>query len=183
MKGLTSYDFFGMNEKELLKALSTEKKKTKEMADDATKELHKWAQQAITYSIKPPKTPSGVQFVGDTRASLIAAINEEQRKQKEILNTISSIKSGNLSANQIKDLNLVHETSNIGARKGEDAHDKYSRVMEMLSDQAADLRATWDSTDVLKIDDIAIQKSISYEQAKAEIEKQNAEGEEIPEDV
>ena len=44
MKDLTSYDFFGMSEKELLKALSAEKKKTKEMAEDATKELHKWAQ-------------------------------------------------------------------------------------------------------------------------------------------
>jgi len=46
--------------------------------------------------------------------------------------------------------------------------------MENVSN-AADLRDTWDSTDVLKIDDIAIQRNISYDEAKAIVEGETGE--------
>ena len=105
----------------------------------------------------------------------MAAISEEQRKQSLIKGNIAKIKSGNLSFNDIKSLDFVVETSNIGVRKGEGAHDKYARVMENVSN-AADIREEWDSTDVLKIDDIAIEQSISYEKAKEIVEKQKADG-------
>ena len=116
----------------------------------------------------------------DQFSKLVAAIEAERAKQANIKRTIDRIKTGNLSFNEIKGLNLIKDTANIGATSGEDAHDKYARVMENVSN-AADLRDTWDSTDVLKIDDIAIQRNISYDEAKIIVE--GATGEVETEDV
>ena len=176
MQDLTKYDFFGMSEKELKAALAAERKKTQELAKEATKELHNWGQNTKTLNIKVPKIDANsIQFNGDLRSSFIAAISEEQRKQSLIKLNIAKIKSGNLSFNDIKNLDFVAETSNIGMTKGEGAQDKYARVMENVSN-AADIREEWDSTDVLKIDDIAIEQSISYDKAKEIVEKQKAKG-------
>lgn len=176
MEDLTKYDFFGMSEKELKAALAAERKKTQQLAKEATKELHNWGQNTKTLNIKVPKIDANsIQFNGDLRSSFIAAISEEQRKQSLIKLNIAKIKSGNLSFNDIKNLDFVAETSNIGMTKGEGAQDKYARVMENVSN-AADIREEWDSTDVLKIDDIAIEQSISYDKAKEIVEKQKAKG-------
>lgn len=172
-------DFFGMTEKELLALLKEEQKKTRELAEKATLELHKWSNQFKTLSVKPAKM--ALDKTGfDQFSKLVAAIEAERAKQTNIQRTIDKIKTGNLSFNEIKGLNLIKDTSNIGTTSGEGAHDKYARVMENVSN-AADLRDTWDSTDVLKIDDIAIQRNISYDEAKAIVE--GATGEVETEDV
>ena len=170
MEDFTKYDFFGMSEKELKAALAAECKKTRELAKEATKELHNWGQNTRTLNVKAPKIKAdSIQFNGDLRSSLMAAITEEQRKQSIIKLNITKIKSGNLSFNDIKNLDFVVETSNIGVRRGEGAQDKYARIMETISNEA-DLRGEWDDIDVLKIADIAIEQSISYEEAKEIIE-------------
>ena len=168
-------DFFGMTEKELLALLKEEQSKTRALAEQATLELHKWSNQFKTLSVKPAKT--ALDKTGfDQFSKLVAAIEAEREKQANIQRTIDEIKTGNLSLNEVKGLNLVKDTSNIGIRSGEGAQDKYARVMENISN-AADIRDTWDSTDVLKIDDIAIQQSISYDKAKEIIEGEKGEAE------
>ncbi len=67
--------------------------------------------------------------------------------------------------------------------QGLSRRDKYSRVMENLSGQQADIRKTWDSNDVLKIDDVAIERNISYDEAKDIVEQNLMEGEVETEDV
>ena len=172
-------DFFGMTEKELLDVLKGEQAKTRALAEQATLELHKWSNQFRTLSVKPVKM--ALDKTGfDQFSKLVAAIEAERAKQANIRRTIDRIKTGNLSLNQIKELDLIKDTSNIGVKSGEDAVDKYARVMENVSN-AADIRDTWDSTDVLKIDDIAIQHNISYDRAKEIVEE--AKGEVETEDV
>lgn len=67
--------------------------------------------------------------------------------------------------------------------QGLNNHDKFARVMENLSGQQADIRQTWDSNDVLKIDDVAIERNISYDEAKDIVEQNLKEGEVETEDV
>lgn len=166
-------DFFGMTEKELLAVLKKEQSKTRALAEQATLELHRWSNQFKTLSVKPVKM--ALDKTGfDQFSKLVAAIEAERAKQANIRTTIDRIKTGNLSLNEIKGFDLIKDTSNIGIRSGEDAVDKYARVMENVSN-AADIRNTWDSTDVLKIDDIAIQHNISYDKAKIIVERGTGE--------
>lgn len=173
-------DLFAMNEKELQSYLKELKAETKKLAEEATNEIAQYSQKFRTLSIKPPRT--GIQ-TGDVRTVLLNAIEAEQIKQSQIKATVSKIKSGMLGLKGLLKLDFVTDTSNIGATKGESAHDKYSRVMRELDFMAADLREVWDSTDVLKIDDIAIEKGISYMEAKREVETKQSQGEEIPDDI
>ena len=73
--------------------------------------------------------------------------------------------------------------SEINKVSSADRRDKYARVMENLSGQQADIRQTWDSNDVLKIDDVAIERNISYDEAKDIVEQGLQEGEVETEDV
>ena len=173
-------DLFAMNEKELQSYLKELKVQTKKLAEEATNEIAQYSQKFRTLSIKPLKTE--VQK-GDLRAALLNAIAQEQRKQAQIKTTLSKIKSGKFGLNDILNFDFISDTSNLGERKGESAHDKYARVMRELDFMAADLREVWDSTDVLKIDDVAIEKGISYAEAKYEVETRKSKGEEVPDDV
>lgn len=181
MEKFNGPDLFGLNEKELKKLLSEEIKKTKELAAKATVELHKWSNQYKTLSVKPLKSKLDMEGF-DRRSKLMAAIEAERRKQQQIKTTIAKIQTGNFSYNDIINFDFIKDTSNIGARRGEGAHDKYTRVMENLTN-ATDIRDIWDSADVIKIDDIAIQQSVSYDEAKMIVEGLVAQGEELPEDV
>lgn len=71
----------------------------------------------------------------------------------------------------------------LAKAQGASAHDKYARVMENLTGQQADIRATWDSNDVLKIDDVAIERNVSYDEAKDIVEGILQEGEVETEDI
>lgn len=166
-------DFFGMTEKELLAVLKEEQWKTAVLAEQATLELHKQSNQFRTLSVKPAKTT--LDKTGfDQFSKLVAAIEVERVKRADIQRTIDKIRTGNLSLNEVKELDLIKDTSNIGVRTGEGAQDKFARVMENIFN-AADIRETWDSTDVLKIDDIAIQHNISYDRAKIIVERGTGE--------
>lgn len=181
MNNLEGPDLFGLSERELMKLLREEQKKTKQLAEEATKAIHKWSQKYRTLSVKTPKIKINKEGF-DNRSKLMAAIEAERRKQSSIKLTLSKIQSGNFSLNQILEFDLIQDTANIGAKKGIDAQDKYSRVMENLT-YAADVRETWDSQDVLKIDDVAIERNISYNEAKIIVEGNISEGEIETEDV
>ena len=71
----------------------------------------------------------------------------------------------------------------LSKAQGATAHEKYGRVMENLTGQQADIRATWDSNDVLKIDDVAIERNVSYDEAKDIVEGILQEGEVETEDI
>lgn len=179
INGPKGTDFFGMTEKELLAVLKEEQATTGALAGQATLELHRWSNQFKTLSVKPPKT--ALDKTGfDQFSKLVAAIKAEKAKQANIQRTIDKIKTENLSLDEVKGLDLIKDTSNIGVISGEGAHDKFARVMENVFNGAL-LRDTWDSTDVLKIDDIAIQHNISYDEAKEIVE--GAKGEVETEDV
>lgn len=55
--------------------------------------------------------------------------------------------------------------------KGSDAHAKYARVMEALKSQAADIRVSYSSDDVLEMDDIVMEEGVSYEEAKEKVDQ------------
>lgn len=178
---MTRPDLFGLSEKELMSLLKEEQKKTKELAAKATLEIHQWSTKFGTLSIKPNITKLDKEGF-DLRAKLMAAITEEYRKQEQINITLGKIKSGNFGYNDVLGFDYVKDTSNIGEKKGDGAHDKYARVMENLT-YSADVRDTWDSYDVLKIDDVAIERGVSYDKAKEIVEQQISEGQELPEGV
>lgn len=58
--------------------------------------------------------------------------------------------------------------------KGSDMHLKYARVMEGLSSRQADIRNTWDSSDVMEIDDYVMENGVSYDEALIAIEEKLA---------
>lgn len=66
---------------------------------------------------------------------------------------------------QLKETEDAFRISGGGLRQ-----EKYSRVMGNVSN-AADLRATWDSEDVLAIDDYVMETGVSYDEAKEAIEE------------
>lgn len=69
----------------------------------------------------------------------------------------------------------IKETrDNLALSQASSRHDKYTRVMEGLTSQQADLRETWDSDDVLAIDDYVLENGVSYDEALAAIERRNA---------
>ena len=93
------------------------------------------------------------------KEALIAQIQAARSTKVNLASTLRALKEG---ARQLKkgarfDYNAP--------REGAGAHEAYSRVMEGLTGNATELRETWDSDDVLTIDDIAIQEGISYDEA------------------
>ena len=57
--------------------------------------------------------------------------------------------------------------------QGLNSHDKYTRVMTNIS-HAADIRETWDSDDVVAIDDYVMENGVSYDEAKIAVERANS---------
>lgn len=58
--------------------------------------------------------------------------------------------------------------------QGSDMHLKYTRVMEGLTSKQADIRNTWDSSDVMEIDDYVMENGVSYDEALLAIEEKLA---------
>ena len=96
-----------------------------------------------------------------------ALISQIQAARAVKVNLASTLRSLTESAKLIK----RGERSDYNApREGFGAHEAYSRVMLGLTRHADELRETWDSDDVLTIDDIAIQEGISYDEALKKFE-------------
>lgn len=115
----------------------------------------------------------------DPKTSFVNLILAHQERQEKLDQMIAAVQEGNYDLQSMIESGIYSDATNKGARDGLAAHDKYARVMEMLSNQAADLRETWDSDDVLEIDDIAIEEGISYEEAKELVDKGEVETEDI----
>lgn len=92
--------------------------------------------------------------------SLIAAITQVRQQNITIQAKIGQVK------NQIKQAQQTKQKLSAS-----DRHDKYARVMEALKSQAADIRTTYSSDDVLEMDDIAIEENITYEEAKERVDQ------------
>lgn len=95
-----------------------------------------------------------------------------------IIAAISSLRAQNIATqakiNQIKAQTeqLKKKQIEIGnTGSGSAAHEKYKRVMEGLTSRQADLRETWDSEDVLAIDDYVMDYGVSYDEALDVIER------------
>lgn len=95
--------------------------------------------------------------------ALIAAIAKARQQNIAIQAKISQTKA---RTKELKD--------NLTLAKASNLHDKYTRVMEGLTSQQADLRETWDSDDVLAIDDYVLENGVSYDEALAAIERRKA---------
>ena len=95
------------------------------------------------------------------KEALIAQIQAMRAVKVNLASTLRSLKE---SARQLK---RGARSDYNAPREGAGAHEAYSRVMEGLTGNATELRETWDSDDVLTIDDIAIQEGISYDAALA----------------
>lgn len=95
--------------------------------------------------------------------ALIAAIS---RLRQQNIATQAKIVQTKARAKEVKDNMVLAKASNL--------HDKYTRVMEGLTTQQADIRETWDSDDVLAIDDYVLETGVSYDEALAAIEKRKA---------
>lgn len=91
-----------------------------------------------------------------------ALINQIQVARAAKVNLVSTLKSLTKTA---KLLEKEIRSNYTAPREGAGAHKAYSRVMDGLTHDAEELRETWDSDDVLTIDDIAIQEGISYDAA------------------
>lgn len=127
-----------------------------------------------TFKIKSPK----MEGFTNTNTELINRIRAARAEKVKLTNQLKQ-----LYELEKKTRKLAKELvpSNTGAA----AHDAYSRVMDALGNQAADLRETWDSDDIIAIDDYVVENNVSYEEAKAAIENRETKDkvEEIPEGV
>lgn len=95
--------------------------------------------------------------------ALIAAIAKARQQNISIQAKIAQTKA---RTKELRD--------NLTLAKASDKHDKYTRVMEGLTTQQADIRETWDSDDVLAIDDYVLENGVSYDEALAAIERRKA---------
>lgn len=96
-------------------------------------------------------------------SALITAIKNLRDQNLQLMAQIGKTKA------QTKEL----KESNI-KMKGADMHLKYKRVMEGLTSKQADIRNTWDSSDVMEIDDYVMENGVSYDEALLAIEEKLA---------
>lgn len=92
--------------------------------------------------------------------ALIAAIKNLRDQNLQLMAQIGKTKA---QTNELKE--------RFSQAKGSDSHAKYARVMEALKSQAADIRLTYSSDDVLEMDDIVMEEGVSYEEAKEKVDQ------------
>lgn len=101
----------------------------------------------------------------------------ENGEKKALIAAIIRLRQQNIAtqARISQTKSRIKETrDNLALSQASSRHDKYTRVMEGLTSQQADLRETWDSDDVLAIDDYVLENGVSYDEALAAIERRNA---------
>lgn len=115
------------------------------------------------YPVNKIKFNSDTLGFSETKQSLIKKIQEARQTKLNLLNTAKEIKK---AKNAIDVENKRKDPTFQGnSHSGGGAHEAYSRVMDALSSQAADIRDTYDSDEVITIDDFVIRDSITYEEA------------------
>lgn len=92
--------------------------------------------------------------------SLISALVSLRRQNVQLQTRIEQTKK------QTEELQTA-----LNKSTGSGAHAKYARVMEALKSQAADIRVTYSSDDVLEMDDIVMEEGISYKEAKERVDQ------------
>lgn len=92
--------------------------------------------------------------------SLISALVSLRRQNVQLQTRIEQTKK------QTEELQTA-----LNKSTGSDAHAKYARVMEALKSQAADIRVTYSSDDVLEMDDIVMEEGVSYKEAKERVDQ------------
>lgn len=101
----------------------------------------------------------------------------EQGQKEALIRAIIRLRQQNIATqakiNQTK-ARIKETTDNLALSQASSRHDKYTRVMEGLTSKQADLRETWDSDDVLAIDDYVLENGVSYDEALEAIERRNA---------
>lgn len=102
--------------------------------------------------------------------ALIAAIKNLRDQNLQLMAQIGKTKA------QTKDFKKTNTKMS-----GADMHLKYARVMEGLTSRQADIRNTWDSSDVMEIDDYVMENGVSYDEALLAVEEKqkNNKGENV----
>lgn len=98
-----------------------------------------------------------------TEDALIAAIKNLRDQNLQLMAQIGKTKA---QTKALKESNAK--------MSGADMHLKYARVMEGLTSKQADIRNTWDSSDVMEIDDYVMENGVSYDEALLAIEEKLA---------
>lgn len=166
---------WGLNTNQLKMQLEIELKKAQELKEklkNAELELSKIREKHTAFTQSQIQTYQTILDSSQSDNALISALVNLRRENIRLQESIKSVQA------QTKKLQ-----EKLAKAQGASAHDKYARVMENLTGQQADIRATWDSNDVLKIDDVAIERNVSYDEAKDIVEGILQEGEVETEDI
>lgn len=169
---------WGLNTNQLKMQLEIELKKAEKLKQtlrDAEIELRKIKERQTAFTEVSIQTYRNIledKGVAQSNNALMAALVNLRRENIRLQENIKETQA------QTKKLQ-----EKLAKAQGASAHDKYARVMENLTGQQADIRATWDSNDVLKIDDVAIERNVSYDEAKDIVEGILQEGEVETEDI
>lgn len=101
--------------------------------------------------------------LGETKFSnseMIAKIQAARAQKVKLAAELRSLKELQKETKRV--------SKQMGSHGGSDAHEAYGRVMAGLTRHAEELRESWDSDDVITIDDIVIEEGISYDEALAQ---------------
>lgn len=163
---------WGLNTNQLKMQLEIELQKAEKLKQtlrDAEIELSKIKERQTAFTQTSIQTYRNIledKGVAQSDKALMAALVNLRRENIRLQENIKETQA------QTKKLQ-----EKLAKAQGASAHDKYARVMENIS-HAADIRETWDSTDVLSIDDYVMENGVTYEEAKDVIEnrrKKNSE--------
>ena len=156
---------WNLNINQLRNYLALEIKRSEELQTqlrEAEVELSKVKAEMVAFhevSIKSFKMMTQAENDFDKNA-LITAIKNLRDQNLRIMAQIGKTKA------QTKELK-----EHFSQAKSSDAHAKYARVMEALKSQAADIRVSYSSDDVLEMDDIVMEEGVSYEEAKEKVDQ------------
>lgn len=156
---------WNLNLNQLRNYLALEIKRSEELQTqlrEAEVELSKVKAEMVAFhevSIKSFKMMTQAENDFDKNA-LITAIKNLRDQNLRIMAQIGKTKA------QTKELK-----QQFSQTKSSDAHAKYARVMEALKSQAADIRVSYSSDDVLEMDDIVMEEGVSYEEAKEKVDQ------------
>lgn len=119
------------------------------------------------------------------RQALIARIIEARGQKVALAAQLQSLTSASAKLNNLPKEKQVDFATGKPITSSKDKHEAYKRVMEGLTSRQEDLRETWDSNDVISIDDYVIQTGVTYDAALEYIENQSPmdRATDLPEDV
>lgn len=151
------------------------------------KDINKLKEELSAASSNYSQTIKGLNLTTDsmTKQALIARIIEARGQKVALAAQLQSVASANAKLNNLPKEEQIDFATGQRIVTGSNKHEAYKRVMEGLTSRQEDLRETWDSNDVISIDDYVIQTGVTYDAALEYIENQSPmeRATDLPEDV